>query len=71
MSINLQAKSVRVILTKGMDVILIDLDMPTTFPTMDYVSSVEIKTEYDCGVEWCRKNLNVNAQVINSRFGGR
>jgi hypothetical protein len=49
MSINLQAKSVRVILTKGMDVILIDLDMPTTFPTMDYVSSIEIKTEYDCG----------------------
>jgi len=68
MNINLEVESVTVMLTEGQDIITLTLKLPTTHPELGYPPYADIKTRYDFGIEWCKKNLGIEPKIINTRF---
>jgi acyl carrier protein len=64
----LKIRKVQVILSSGTDKIYILFDAPTSFPELGYEPAWTIEVRHDYGVTWCREVLNVEPQVINTRF---
>jgi hypothetical protein len=67
MDITLKVRKASVLLTKATDKIVLYLDMPSTYPALGYESSAIIDAAYDCGEEWCIKNLGITPEIINCR----
>lgn len=68
MEITLKVTSAKVLLTDATDLIILDIDLPTTFPEMKYAFTLRTEARYDYGVEYCRSVLKIEPEVINTRM---
>jgi hypothetical protein len=52
---------------KGLDHVLLKLDIPNSFPGDINLSTttVSVRAEHGTGVEWCRKNLEIEPDIID------
>lgn len=66
-STSLPVKKVTVVLSDEADSIRIVLDTPSPFPTMGYAATAVILAEQDHGIEWVRRELGIEPEVINLR----
>ena len=71
MRVTLDIKRVTVLITNsGPDKIGLELNAPTPFPEMNYGASADIHARHGYGVEWCRKALGVEPEIIDARTPG-
>lgn len=57
-------KEVVVLTGSGTDLITINMEGPTTFPTMQYELCVKTEAQAGEGAAWVRKFLQVEPQII-------
>lgn len=69
MTIHLPTKKVVVLVGRpGTDEIIIDLDLPSPFPEMNYQGHATIQVRKGYGVQWCKEVLGVpDPEVIDFR----
>lgn len=67
MKITLEVKKATVLLTYAADQIQLILDLPTPFPEMKFEAQARIDARYDYGEQWCKENLGITPEIINSR----
>jgi len=66
-SLNLKVKSVKLLLTDGMDIISIELDEDSSFPNMNYQTVAKIECQKDYGEIYCQNVLGLKPLIINVR----
>lgn len=63
--LNIKVKSVKLLLTDGMDIIQITLDEEqTAFPLMKFDTTVKIDCQKDYGVFYCKNVLGLIPEII-------
>lgn len=68
-TITLEIEKVTVLLTDGADKICILTKLPTTFPVTGDPTWIDVSCKHDYGIEWCRKVLGIEPEVVSSRHG--
>ena len=63
----LKVKKAVILIGRGPDRISLTLDLPSTYPIMGYEAEAVIETQAGVGIEWCRKNLGLEPEVIDAR----
>ena len=70
MNITLKVKKITVLVSpSGTDLICITLDTLTPYPKMGYDGCAKIEVAGEYGVEWCRKVLGVEPEIIDCKTG--
>ncbi len=68
---NIKVLSATVILSRGTDTVLVEIDLPCSFVKAAMPSqpraSFKLDATYDTGVEYCKKYLGVTPRVIDTR----
>ena len=67
MKIELDVCEITVFRTHGPDRIIVRIDAPTTFPSMEYEPTLVVETQQGYGKEWCVKAWNIVPKVIDTR----
>lgn len=67
MELNLNVKSITVLLTDGTDIITLHLDAESAFPEMKYNPTMKMEARQGYGVEYCKKIFNIEPEVKNVR----
>ena len=62
-----KVKSVKLLLTEGMDIINIILDEESSFPYMNFDTVAKIECQKDYGETYCKNVLGLNPVIINIR----
>lgn len=60
---SLPVKRVSIVTGRGMDRIAIFLNLPTSFPVMNYECCVDMQAQQGYGVTWVRDNLGIEPEV--------
>lgn len=62
--ITLKITKATVVKTAGTDHVCLDVDLPTAFPEMKYVTTLVILARHDYGKEWCESALGITPEVV-------
>lgn len=64
----LKVKKIVVLLTDGTDIITIFYEGKPTFPNMNNEPILKTETQKNYGIEYCKKNFNINPVVVDVRI---
>jgi len=67
MDIKLKVKKIKLLLTSGTDIISITLDEDSSFPNMNYDTTMKIECQQGYGEEYCKNIIGLKPEIIDVR----
>lgn len=66
--VSLKVSKVTVVVSSGSDKVILMLEEETPYPEAKWPGSATIDARQGYGAEWCRKVLNIEPEVIDTRL---